>query len=89
MELGRWEWSLITSECLTDSTHSPQAIERDHSTVETRFHAMMQSWMKRTSPPPTCSALVRALRSIVICHGAIARRVETISVRIVLCDITR
>ena len=89
MELGRWEWSLITSECLTDNNHSPQAIERDHSTVETRFHAMMQFWMKRISPPPSCSALVRALQSAVIDHGAIARRVETISVRIALCDIKR
>ena len=79
--LGRWEWSLIISECLTDNHCPPQAIERDHSSVETRCTAMLQHWVQRVTPQPTWSALVRALGSSVINRGDIADKVKALPVR--------
>ena len=74
-------WSLVTSECLIDNRFSPQAIERDHFTVEARFHTMLHYWARSTSPP-NWSALVRALQSTAIGRVDIASRVETILVSV-------
>ena len=55
---------------------SPQAIERDHSSVEARFRAVLKKWVRRTTPSPSWSALARALKSPVINRGDIAKKIE-------------
>ena len=53
-----------------------QEIERDHSSAEARFHAMLEKWVKRPSPRPSWSTLVRALQSPVINRTDIAKQVK-------------
>ena len=60
-----------------------QAIEKDHSSVEERFHAMLKHWVQRTSLVPSWSALVRALQSPTIERGKIvAKEINLMPVRI-------
>ena len=68
-----------------DST--PQAIEREHPTVEARFHAMLRHWVRRASPPPSWSALIRALQSPVMDQGGIAEEIKKmpVSVCVLFC----
>ncbi len=53
-----------------------QVIERDHSSAEAGFHAMLQHWVRRPSPPPSWSALIRALKCPVINRADIAADVQ-------------
>ena len=53
-----------------------QEIERDNSSAEVRFHAMLEKWVKRPSPPPSWSTLVRALENPVINRTDIAEQVK-------------
>ena len=59
----------------------PQAIESDYHFVDVCFHAVLRHWVRRTSPPLTWTALVRALKSPVINRGDIAREIEANQVR--------
>ena len=54
----------------------PQAIESDYRFVDVCFHAVLRHWVRRTSPPLTWTALVRALKSPVINRGDIAEEIE-------------
>ena len=54
----------------------PQAIESDYRFVDVCFHAVLRHWVRRTSPPLTWTALVRALKSPVINRGDIAERIQ-------------
>ena len=60
----------------------PQAIESDYRFVDVCFHAVLRHWVRRTSPPLTWTALVRALKSPVINRGDIAEEIESTQVRI-------
>ncbi len=53
-----------------------QVIERDHPSAEAGFHAMLQHWVRRPSPPPSWSALIRALKCLVINRADIAADME-------------
>ena len=44
----------------------PQAIESDYRFVDVCFHAVLRHWVRRASPRPSWSALIRALQSPVI-----------------------
>ena len=59
----------------------PQAIESDYRFVDVCFHAVLRHWVRRTSPPLTWTALVRALKSPVINRGDIAEEIESTQVR--------
>ena len=59
----------------------PQAIESDYRFVDVCFHTVLRHWVRRTSPPLTWTALVRALKSPVINRGDIARGIEANQVR--------
>ena len=54
----------------------PQAIESDYRFVDVCFHAVLRHWVRRTSPPLTWTALVRALKSPVINRRDIAERIQ-------------
>ena len=58
----------------------PQAIESDYRFVDVCFHAVLRHWVRRTSPPLTWTALVRALKSPVINRGDIAEEIENMLV---------
>ncbi len=49
--------------------------EKDLSTLENRFTAMFREWLQ-SSPNPTWSDLVKALRSPAINHPDIAAKIE-------------
>ena len=49
---------------------------------------MLQYWVRRTSPLPSWSALIRALHSSVIKRGDIVRAIEALPVRIKLFNVT-
>ena len=59
----------------------PQAFESDYRFVDVCFHAVLRHWVRRTSPPLTWTALVRALKSPVINRGDIAEKIEANQVR--------
>ena len=59
----------------------PQAIESDYRFVDVCFHAVLRHWVRRTSPPLTWTALVRALKSPVINRRDIAEEIESTQVR--------
>ena len=64
--------------------HIPdQVIENDHLSAEARFHAMLQSWVRRSSPLPSWSALIRALKCPVIDQADIAAQVTSNYISIV------
>ncbi len=52
-----------------------QVIESDHPSAEAGFHSMLQSWVRRPSPLPSWSTLVRALKCPVIDRADIAAQV--------------
>ena len=60
----------------------PQTIEKDHSSVENRFEAMLEHWSGSQSPLPSWGSLVRALKSPIINRDDIARKIELEQVRI-------
>ncbi len=70
----------MKSECIgvTISVHCfrVQVIERDHPSAEAGFHAMLQHWVRRLSPPPFWSVLIRALKCLVINRADIAADME-------------
>ncbi|XP_064388252.1 uncharacterized protein LOC135336416 isoform X2 [Halichondria panicea] len=49
-----------------------KVIECDHPSAAARFHAMLQDWVRRPSPPPSWSVLIRALKCPVISRADIA-----------------
>ncbi len=49
-----------------------QIIECDHPSAEAGFHAMLQHWVRRPSPPTSWSAVIRALKCLVINRADIA-----------------
>ena len=53
-----------------------QVIERDHPLAEAGFYVMLQHWVRRPSPPPSWSALIRALKCPVINRADIAADME-------------
>ena len=69
----------------------PQAIESDYRFVDVCFHAVLRHWVRRTSPPLTWTALVRALKSPVINRVDIAEEIESTQVReqYVYCTVVR
>ena len=75
--------SVYMCDCRLSLISSSQAIEKDHSSVEGRFEAMLRYWIKRSSPLPSWGSLIRALQSPVIDRGDIARKIETMPVRTV------
>ena len=60
----------------------PQAIESDYRFVDVCFHAVLRHWVRRTSPPLTWTALVRALKSPVMDRKDVARGIEANQVRL-------
>ena len=58
-----------------------QAIEKTHHhVVDDCFTALLEHWLKRTSPPPTWSALINALKSPSIGYVDLANEVEAMYV---------
>ena len=55
--------------------HSIQTIQKDYHTREGRFTAMLEVWLQ-SSPNPTWSRLVNALRSPIIGRSDIAAKIE-------------
>ncbi len=53
-----------------------QKIEKNYRWVDVCFEAMLTHWVKRSSPPPSWSTLVRALKSPAIARGDIATSIK-------------
>ncbi|XP_064383874.1 uncharacterized protein LOC135332890 [Halichondria panicea] len=53
-----------------------KSIEKDYRWVEPCFEAMLTHWVKRSSPPPSWSAVVRALKSPTIGREDIATSIK-------------
>ena len=70
---------------LYDLKPHPQAIESDYRFVDVCFHAVLRHWVRKTSPPLTWTALVRALKSPVINRKDIAEEIESTQVRGTIC----
>ena len=61
---------MIGSQCTQD-------IERNHSSVEGRFEAMLKHWV---TGKPSWGSLIKALKSPTIEHGDIASKIESTQV---------
>ncbi len=64
-----------------------QSLEKDYRWVEPCFEAMLKHWVERSSPPPSWSALVRALESPAIARRDIATSIKVSTITIA-CTIT-
>ncbi len=53
-----------------------QSIEKNYRMVEDCFEAMLNHWVSRSSPPPSWSAVVRALESPAIDCKGIATKIK-------------
>ena len=58
-----------------------QSIEKDYRMVEDCFEAMLNHWVKRSSPPPSWSVVLRALQSPAIDRGDLATSVEVSKIK--------
>ncbi len=67
--------SNLTKIMLMFMNFSLQAIEKDHHTPGDRFTAMLGAWFQ-SSPNPTWSQVVEALRSLIINRHDIADEIE-------------
>ena len=64
----------------TQTCSSSQALDKDHSSVEGRFEAMLRYWVKRSSPLPSWGSLIKALQSPVMNRGDIAGKIKSLQV---------
>ncbi|XP_064407413.1 uncharacterized protein LOC135352129 isoform X6 [Halichondria panicea] len=72
----RSDWYSLAIELDIDYA-TRKSLEKDYRWVEPCFEAMLTHWVKRSSPPPSWSALVRALESPAIARGDIAATIKT------------
>ncbi|XP_064403143.1 uncharacterized protein LOC135348759 isoform X2 [Halichondria panicea] len=72
----RSDWYSLAIELDIDYA-TRKSLEKDYRWVEPCFEAMLTHWVKRSSPPPSWSALVRALESPAIARGDIATTIKT------------
>ncbi|XP_064406837.1 uncharacterized protein LOC135351545 isoform X3 [Halichondria panicea] len=72
----RSDWYSLAIELDIDYA-TRKSLEKDYRWVEPCFEAMLTHWVKRSSPPPSWSALVRALESSAIARGDIATTIKT------------
>ncbi|XP_064407428.1 protein phosphatase 1 regulatory subunit 12A-like [Halichondria panicea] len=71
----RSDWYSLAIELDIDYA-TRKSLEKDYRWVEPCFEAMLTHWVKRSSPPPSWSALVRALESPAIARGDIATTIK-------------
>ncbi|XP_064407677.1 uncharacterized protein LOC135352421 [Halichondria panicea] len=72
----RSDWYSLAIELDIDYA-TRKSLEKDYRWVEPCFEAMLTHWVKRSSPPASWSALVRALESPAIARGDIATSIKT------------
>ncbi|XP_064406199.1 uncharacterized protein LOC135350985 isoform X4 [Halichondria panicea] len=72
----RSDWYSLAIELDIDYA-TRKSLEKDYRWVEPCFEAMLTHWVKRSSPSPSWSALVRALESPAIARGDIATTIKT------------
>ncbi|XP_064384730.1 uncharacterized protein LOC135333658 [Halichondria panicea] len=72
----RSDWYSLAIELDIDYA-TRKSLEKDYRWVEPCFEAMLTHWVKRSSPPPSWFALVRALESPAIDRGDIATTIKT------------
>ncbi|XP_064399632.1 uncharacterized protein LOC135345989 isoform X2 [Halichondria panicea] len=72
----RSDWYSLAIELDIDYA-TRKSLEKDYRWVEPCFEAMLTHWVKRSSPPPSWSSLVRALESPAIARGDIATTIKT------------
>ncbi|XP_064382988.1 uncharacterized protein LOC135331680 [Halichondria panicea] len=72
----RSDWYSLAIELDIDYA-TRKSLEKDYRWVEPCFEAMLTHWVKHSSPPPSWSALVRALESPAIARGDIAATIKT------------
>ena len=54
-----------------------QEIQNDHRITNACFTAVLTNWLRRTSPPPTWTALIKALRSPPVGRDDVADKIES------------
>ncbi|XP_064385325.1 uncharacterized protein LOC135334177 isoform X4 [Halichondria panicea] len=72
----RSDWYSLAIELDIDYA-TRKSLEKDYRWVEPCFEAMLTHWVKRSSPPPSWCALIRALESPAIARGDIATTIKT------------
>ncbi len=57
------------------TVYNMQTIEKEYQMVDC-FEVMLNHWVGRSSPPPSWSAVIRALESPAIARGDIATKIK-------------